>query len=77
MNLHWTPFWAFKNQELKLFFYIEYAWLWFFFLHVKLYAAMGRAYLGRGSIPNRALLPKVGNRKSMIGKGIEKKIKGL
>jgi len=46
-------------------------------LHVKLYAAMGRAYLGRGSIPNRALLPKVGNRKSMIGKGIEKKIKGL
>jgi hypothetical protein len=47
MNLYPTPFWTFK----KIIFYIEYAWLRFSFVQVRVYVAMGRAYLGQGSIP--------------------------
>ncbi len=78
MNLHPTPFWAFKNQELIfIFFYIEYAWLWFFFCTLSFMLQWAGPIWVGVQFPNRALLPKVGNRKSMIGKGIEKKIKGL
>ncbi len=39
-----------KIRSENLFSYIEYAWLNIFFVHVRLYVAMGRAYLGQGSI---------------------------
>jgi hypothetical protein len=40
-----------KIKSENLFFYIEYAWLMFSFVEVRLYVAMGRAYLDQGSIP--------------------------
>jgi hypothetical protein len=48
------PFGPLKIRNKNFFFYIEYVWLTFFcffFGQVKLYAAMGSAYLGQGSIP--------------------------
>ncbi len=42
----------------------------FSFVQVKPYATMGRAYLDQVQFPHRALLPKVGNRKSTIYKRI-------
>jgi hypothetical protein len=39
-----------KIRSENLFSYIEYAWLKFYFVHVRLYVAVGRAYLGQGSI---------------------------
>jgi hypothetical protein len=44
----------------------------FSFVQVKLYATMGRAFLGQVQFPYRALSPKVGMRKSMIHKRIKK-----
>jgi hypothetical protein len=43
----------------------------FSFVEVRLYVAIGRAYLDQGSFPHKALSPKVGNKKSMICKRIE------
>jgi hypothetical protein len=40
-----------KIKSENLFFYIEYAWLTFSFVQVRLSATMGKPYLGWGSIP--------------------------
>jgi hypothetical protein len=70
MNLHSTPFRAFKNQEWKLFFLHWLCVTKFSFVQGKPYATMGRAYLGRVQFPIPTLSPKVGMRKSMIRKRI-------
>ncbi len=79
MNLHPTPFWAFENQERKLFFLHWVCMInvcFFFFWQVKLYAAMGSAYLGQGSIPPIELsLQKLETENQRLAKKL-KKIKG-